>query len=70
VIDVTPAGGFEAHQSGHYSHGLLVTFTSASHESDITVIVYHGKIIPKVSEQAHTHGESVPTTEPSSGSGD
>ncbi len=70
VIDVTPSNGFQAHQSSHYSHGILVTFTSASHESDISVIVYHGKLIPKVVEQTQTHGESVPTTEPSSGSGD
>jgi uncharacterized alkaline shock family protein YloU len=71
VIDITPTNGFEAHQTGHYGHGVLVTFTSTSHQSDISVIVYHGKIIPKVTEQTQTHGESAPTTttEPSA-SGD
>ncbi len=69
VVDVTPAKGFEAHQADHYGHGVFVTFTSASHESDIWVSVYHGKIVPKVTEQTQTHGESVPTTEPN-GSGD
>ncbi|MGZ4738866.1 MAG: hypothetical protein ACXVLM_06495 [Ilumatobacteraceae bacterium] len=70
VIDVTPSSGFQAHQSGHYGNEVFVTFTSSSHESDISVFVYHGKIIPKVSEQTHVHGQSVPTTEPSGGGGD
>ncbi len=70
VIDVTPASGFQAHQSGHYGHGVFVTFTSGSHESDISVSVYHGKLIPKVTEHTHMHGDSVPTTDPSGGGGD
>lgn len=67
VIDVSPATGFQAHQSGYLGQGVDVTFTSATHRSEISVVVDHGKIIPKVTEKNQTHEESVPTTEPTSG---
>jgi hypothetical protein len=63
VIDISPADGFQGNQSGFPGHGVAVTFTSATHRSDISVFVYHGKIIPKVTEKTETHGESVPTTD-------
>ena len=63
VIDISPATGFQGHQSGFPGHGVGVTFTSATHRSDISVFVYHGKIIPKVTEKNDTHEESVPTTD-------
>ncbi len=69
VIDISPAAGFQGHQSGFPGHGVGVTFTSATHRSDISVFVYHGKLIPKVTEKTDTHEESVPTTD-HSGSGD
>jgi len=63
IIDVSPAAGFQVHQSGFSGHGVEVTFTSATHRSDISVFVYHGRIIPKVTEKTETHEESVPTTD-------
>ena len=69
VIDVSPAAGFQGHQSGFPGRGVGVTFTSATHRSDISVFVYHGKIIPKVTEKTETHEESVPTTDHSGDTG-
>jgi hypothetical protein len=70
VIDISPAAGFQGHQSGSPGHGVAVTFTSATHRSDISVFVYHGKLVPKVTEKTVTHEGSVPTTDHSGGSGD
>jgi hypothetical protein len=69
VIDISPATGFQGHQGSFPGPGVAVTFTSATHRSDISVFVYHGKLIPKVIEKTETHEESVPTTDHSS-SGD
>ena len=63
VIDISPATGFQGHPSGYPDHGVGITFTSATHRSDISVFVYHGKIVLKVIEKNDTHGESVPTTD-------
>jgi hypothetical protein len=60
IVDVTPADGFDDHDSGHSGRTLGVTFTSATHRSEISVWIDNGTIKSFVNEKNETHGESAP----------
>jgi hypothetical protein len=60
IVDITPAEGFDDHDSGHLDHAIAVTFTSATHRSEISVWIDNGTIKSFVNEKNETHGESTP----------
>ena len=60
IVDVTPADGFDDHQSSHSGRVVGVTFTSATHQSEISVWIDNGTIKSFVNEKNESHGESGP----------
>ncbi|HEX2784444.1 MAG TPA: hypothetical protein VHN36_12740 [Ilumatobacteraceae bacterium] len=60
IVDITPADGFHGHESGHSGQGIGVTFTSATHRSEISVWIDNGTLKNFVSEKNDTHGGSGP----------
>ena len=68
VVDITPASGYQGHQTDHFDHQIAVMFTSASHNWEITVKLDHGKISHETHEKGGGHEESGPPTSNGGGS--
>ncbi|MEY2554544.1 MAG: hypothetical protein QOC57_2404 [Ilumatobacteraceae bacterium] len=69
VVEAKPSDGFEVHQSDHYDHRIVVTFTSSSHRSEVTIWLDNGVVKNSVVETAETHSESAPVTTTHGGEG-
>jgi cytoskeletal protein RodZ len=68
VTGVHPAAGFHADQGDRSGRRVDVTFKSDNHESEISVKIVNGVMVPNVSDKADTpHQDSVPQD---SGGGD
>jgi hypothetical protein len=60
IVAINPAGGFHADENSHSGHRVDATFTSGSHQSEISVKTVDGAMEASVNEKGESHQDSVP----------